>query len=98
MAGYPASYKDTGRYMNRVEAGILVVRRFRGSEQRLLPVTLPSRITAARRKRATLERSGRIRRASRNSRQWRVRGGLDLRDRPEQRLGVGQTPFLEQRP
>src|SRR4030081_2568304 len=97
MVLYPASCTDAGCDLDRMEAGIVMVQRFRGSEQRLLAIALAGRITAARRKRATLNRPGWIRRASRNRRQWRMGGGIDLRYRRQQRLGVGHPHFLEQR-
>src|SRR3979411_3181404 len=95
MVERPASCVDAGCDLDRVKAGVLVVRRFRGSEQGFLSITLAGRITAARRKRATLNWSGGIRRASRNRRQGRVRSGIDLRYSREPRLAVGHAHILD---
>ena len=88
--------RGAGGGVERTEAGILVPGRFRVLEPRLLDLALRPRISAARRERTSLQRPGRIGRTSGNRRQRRMRLGIDLRDRRQQRLGVGHAHLLEQ--
>ena len=59
-------------------------RRLGCRQRRLLSVTLSRGVAAARRERASLDRSGRIGRASRYRRQQGMRRGIDLREKPDE--------------
>src|SRR6202051_5126622 len=97
MASGPALRVNAGCELNRMEAGILVIGRLGCRERGLLAMAWSGRIAAARRERAALNGAGRIGRAPRDRRQWGMRSGIDLRNRREQRLGVGHVHVLEKR-
>ena len=75
----------------------MVLRGLRSRERRLLDPAAALGIAAARRERAALQRPGRVGRTPGDRRQRRVRRGIELRDRRQQRLGVGHAHLLEQR-
>ena len=83
--------------LDRVEAGVLVLAGIQPPpETGLFGVAQARRIAAARRERAAFQRPGRIGRPPRDRRQRRMRRGIDLGKRRQQRLGVGHPHFLEQ--
>src|SRR5581483_11553066 len=79
-----------------VEACCIMRRCHRTLEPRLLALAAAVGVAAARRKRAALQRPRRIGRTPGDRRKRGVWRGVELRNRGQQRLGVGHVHVLEQ--